>query len=135
MGADFCSDVLHQVLHCTKLQIFNSDQRSQFTSRNCTSILKAAGIMTSMYGLGRVYDNIFVERLRRSVKYEVVYLKEYATVQEAVSDLGAYFRFYNEERPHQALKYKTPHRLYTRRCSYPVQSDNIHSIPGSTLSP
>ena len=91
--------------------------------------------MISMDCRGRVYDNIFVERLWRSVKYEEVYTKEYATVKEAVSGLGAYFGFYNEERPHQALKYKTPYQLYAERRTHPAQPDNIHSAPRCTLSP
>lgn len=135
MEADFCVEALHRALGTGKPEIFNSDQGSQFTSQRFTSVLEAEGIMISMDGRGRVYDNIFVERLWRSVKYEEVYLREYATVKDAVSGLGAYFKFYNEERPHQALKYKTPHQLYTARRTHPEQPDNIHPVPRSTLSP
>ena len=87
--------------------------------RSFTGILEAEGIMISMDGRGRVYDNIFVERLWRSVKYEEVYLREYATVKDAVLGLGDYFRFYNDERPHQALRYKTQHQLYTAQTYSP----------------
>jgi putative transposase len=135
MEADFCVEALHRALGAGKPEIFNSDQGSQFTSQSFTSVLEAEGIMISMDGRGRVYDNIFVERLWRSVKYEEVYLREYATVKEAILCLGAYFKFYNEERPHQALKYKTPYQLYTERRTHSEQPDNIHPVPRSTLSP
>jgi len=135
MEADFCVEALNRALGTGKPEIFNSDQGSQFTSQGFTSVLEAEGIMISMDGRGRVYDNIFVERLWRSVKYEEVYLREYATVKDAVSGLGAYFKFYNEERPHQALKYKTPHQLYTATRTQPVPPDYIHPVPRSTLSP
>ncbi len=135
MEAGFCVEALHRALGTGKPEIFNSGQGSQFTSQSFTSVLEAEGIVISMDGRGRVYDNIFVERLWRSVKYEEVYLREYATVKDAVSGLGAYFRFYNEERPHQALKYKTPHQLYTVRRTHPETRDNIHPVPRSTLSP
>ncbi len=91
--------------------------------------------MISMDGRGRVYDNIFVERLWRSVKYEEVYLKEYETVREAVSNLRAYFGFYNQERPHQALGYKTPYQLYTRTRTPGGKPDPIHPVPRCTFPP
>jgi putative transposase len=91
--------------------------------------------MISMDGRGRVYDNIFVERLWRSVKYEEVYLKEYETVREAVSSLRAYFGFYNQERLHQALGYKTPYQFYTRTRIPAGDLDPIHPVPRSTFPP
>jgi putative transposase len=114
MDMDFCVEALGHALGTGKPEIFNTDQGSQFTSRSFTGLLEAEGVMISMDGRGRVYDNIFVERLWRSVKYEEVYLREYETVREAVSSLRAYFGFYNQERLHQALGYKTPYQVYTR---------------------
>jgi putative transposase len=92
--------------------IFNSDQGSQFTSSAFTDVLKAAGIAISMDGKGSYHDNIFTERLWRSVKYEEVYLKEYATMAEAEAGIAAYIRFYNTRRPHQALAYQTLQQVY-----------------------
>jgi putative transposase len=93
-------------------EIFNTDQGSQFTSRDFTGVRQAHGIRISMDGKGRAFDNIFVERLWRSVKYEEVYLKHYETLREACEGLTAYFRFYNTERPHQALGHRTPAEVY-----------------------
>ena len=92
--------------------IFNSDQGSQFTSVEWLRVLQDGGVDISMDGRGRCFDNIFVERLWRTVKYEEVYLKEYADVWEAETSLGKYFYFYNHERPHQSLRYKTPAMIY-----------------------
>ena len=111
MEADFCVETLERALRQARPEIFNSDQGSQFTSREFTGCLQAAGIQISMDGCGRCFDNIFVERLWRTVKYEV-YLKEYASVPVATDSLGAYFRFYNHQRPHQALGYQTPATVY-----------------------
>jgi putative transposase len=93
-------------------EIFNTDQGSQFTSAAFTGRLEAAGVQISMDGRGRALDNVFVERLWRSVKYEKVYLKDYAGFSDAASNLAAYFRFYNRERLHQALGYRTPAAVY-----------------------
>ncbi len=112
MDVDFCVEALTHALGTGTPEIFNTDQGSQFTSRSFTGVLEAEGVTISMDGRGRVYDNIFVERLWRSIKYEEVYLRDYQTVREAVSSLGAYVSFYNTERPHQALGYKTPYQLY-----------------------
>ena len=87
------------------------DQGAQFTSGDFTGLLTSAGIKVSMDGRGRLYDNIFVERLWRSVKYEEVYLHEYRTVTEARERLAVYFRCYNEERLHETLSYLTPHEV------------------------
>jgi putative transposase len=93
-------------------EIFNSDQGSQFTSTAFTDRLLQDGIQISMDGRGRALDNIFVERLWRSVKYEEVYLRNYETVPEAMTGLGRYFAFYNCERLHQSLDYRTPEAVY-----------------------
>lgn len=110
--AGFCVSALKRALSLGTPQIFNSDQGSQFTSRAFTGVLLAAGVRVSMDGRGRVYDNIFVERLWRSVKYEDVYLRDYQTAPEAVCGLSRYFAFYNHARPHQALGWRTPAELY-----------------------
>jgi len=98
--------------------IWNSDQGSHFTSPQYLQLLTAAGVQISMDGKGRALDNIFVERLWRTVKYEEVYLRDYASPREARQRLSAYFLFYNEARPHQALGYRTPAETYSRR--YPA---------------
>jgi putative transposase len=130
MDVDFCVEALGNALGTGKPEIFNTDQGSQFTSRSFTGILEAEGVIISMDGRGRVYDNIFVERLWRSVKYEEVYLREYETVREAVSSLRAYFGFYNQERLHQALGYKTPYQLYTRTRTSEGVPHSIHESQG-----
>jgi putative transposase len=113
LESDFCVEALRRALLSGSPEIFNSDQGTQFTSEDFTGILSGAGIRISMDGRGRVYDNIFVERLWRSVKYEEVYLKDYEGVREARESLGRYFDFYNNERPHQALGYRTPREVYS----------------------
>jgi putative transposase len=112
LDASFCVAALERALGLGTPEIFNSDQGSQFTSAAFTGVLRAAGIRISMDGRGRVFDNIFVERLWRSVKYEEVYLHDYQTVAEAVAGLGRYFGFYNHERPHQAFAGLTPAEVY-----------------------
>jgi len=113
LGADFCVDALEEALsRYGRPEIFNTDQGSQFTSEDFTGVLKAHGIMISMDGKGRCMDNIFVERLWRSLKYEEVYLNAYASVAEARTGIGAWLHFYNEERPHQSLGYRTPRQIY-----------------------
>jgi putative transposase len=108
----FCLSALERALSFGKPEIFNSDQGSQFTSEAFTSRLKAADIAISWDGRGRVFDNIFVERLWRSLKYEEVYLREYQSVQDVWQGISRYFNFYNQERLHQALGYQTPQQLY-----------------------
>jgi putative transposase len=105
-------EALDRALLMAKPEIFNTDQGPQFTSEEFTALLEGEGIQVSMDGRGRVYDNIFVERLWRTVKYEEVYLHEYRTAGEARAQLTDYFRFYNEERSHEALGYRTPHEVY-----------------------
>ena len=113
MEAMFCVDCLEDALrHHGRPAIFNSDQGAQFTSEAFTSVLKREGITISMDGRGRAFDNIFVERLWRNVKHEEVYLRGYASVGELKIGLGEYFAFYNGERPHQSLAFKTPDTVY-----------------------
>jgi putative transposase len=112
LDTEFCLTALERALQQTKPRIFNSDQGCQFTSVAFTGILRAAGIAISMDGRGRVYDNIFVERLWRSVKYEQVYATDWQQVPEARAGLGEYFTFYNHERPHQSLDDKPPAEVY-----------------------
>lgn len=95
-----------------KPQIINSDQGSQYTSPQYVELVSAAGVRISMDGRGRAHDNIFTERLWRSVKYEEVYLHEYRSPREARQGLREYFEFYNNHRPHQALGYRTPAEVY-----------------------
>ena len=109
----FCMDALDEALRIHgKPDIFNSDQGSQFTSLEFTDRLKAEGIQISMDGRGRALDNIFVERLWRSVKYEDIYLHDYATVEAVIAGLRKYFEFYNAKRQHQSLDYRTPQEAY-----------------------
>jgi putative transposase len=121
LDTSFCLQALEQALRIAKPEIFNSDQGVQFTSAEFTTRLQSAGIQISWDGRGRALDNIFVERLWRSVKYEEVYLKDYQTVPEATGNLKAYFEFYNHQRLHQALGYRTPAAVHWQqsasRCS------------------
>jgi putative transposase len=112
MDSDFCVSALERALVIGQPEIFNTDQGSQFTSQAFTQRLLEREIRISMDGRGRALDNIFVERLWRTVKYEDIYLKEYARVPEVKGGLGQYFRFYNSERLHQSLNYKTPAAVY-----------------------
>jgi putative transposase len=108
----FCLEALEEALSGNQPEIFNTDQGSQFTARAFTSRLEDRGISISMDGRGRALDNVFVERLWRSVKYEEVYLSDYRNGWEAEMRLDAYFDFYRSERPHQALDYQTPAAVY-----------------------
>jgi putative transposase len=112
LDTEFCVTALETALRHGQPEIFNTDQGAQFTSAAFTGRLEAAGVQISMDGRGRALDNVFVERLWRSVKYEEVYLKDYAGFTDAVRNLAAYFRFYNRERLHQALGYRTPAAVY-----------------------
>ena len=112
LDVDFCIDALEEALSKGTPEMFNTDQGSQFTSEAFTGILLKRDIQISMDGKGRYKDNIFVERLWRSLKYEEVYLKGYQRVPEARAGIGAYLGFYNEERPHQALGYRTPREVF-----------------------
>jgi putative transposase len=113
MDASFCVDCLEEAIRLHGVpEIFNSDQGSQFTSEAFIAVLLMHGIRISMDGRGRAFDNIFVERLWRSLKHEDIYLKGYAALPELLVGLIAYFSFYNAERPHQALSYQTPDNVY-----------------------
>ena len=109
----FCVQALEKALIISKPEIFNMDQGVQFTAAAFTNALEKRNIQISMDGRGRVYDNIFVERLWRTVKYEEVYLHDYRSVSEARFRLAAYFQFYNRERIHEALGYRTPYEVYS----------------------
>jgi len=112
LESSFCVAALDRALLVAQPEIFNSDQGAQFTSLSFTGRLVARGIQISMDGKGRALDNIFVERLWRSVKYEEVYLKDYRHVPDAIGGLRGYFQFYNGERLHQSLAYQTPAAVY-----------------------
>ena len=112
MDVDFCVAALEEALSKGRPEIFNTDQGSQFTSETFTGVLRDQGIQISMDGKGRYLDNIFVERLWRSIKYEEVYLKAYQNGSEARKGIDAYLDFYNRERPHQALDYRTPRQVF-----------------------
>ncbi len=112
LESSFCVSALDRALRQAQPDIFNSDQGSPFTSEVFTERLLQRRIQISMDGRGRALDNIFVERLWRSVKYEEVYLKDYRSVREAIQSLRAYFEFYNGERLHQSLNYLTPGAVY-----------------------
>ena len=115
LDADFCVSALDKALLTGRPEIFNSDQGCQYTSEAFTGRLLAAGVAISMDGKGRVFDNILTERLWRTVKYEEVLLKEYVSMAEAREELGRFFKWYNEERPHQSLDYQTPDEMYYGR--------------------
>jgi putative transposase len=111
LDASFCIEALEEALHQGRPEIFNTDQGSQFTDAGFTGVLRGHGVAISMDGRGRFVDNIFVERLWRSLKYEEVYLKAYDNVAQARHGIAAYFEFYNHQRLHQALGYRTPRQL------------------------
>jgi putative transposase len=118
LDTSFCLDALDRALRAGQPHIFNTDQGVQFTSQEFTDRLHSAQIRISWDGRGRALDNVFVERLWRSVKYEEVYLKDYQTVSDARSGLAQYFQFYNYERYHQSLDYKTPFAVYRSEHSF-----------------
>ena len=115
LDGSFCLDMLEEALSRGRPEVFNTDQGVQFTAQAWTGRLEAAGVAVSMDGKGRCLDNVFVERLWRSVKYEDIYLRGYDGVPELHEGLGRYFPFYNEERPHQSLAYQTPAVVYGQR--------------------
>lgn len=132
----FCLAALDRALELSKPGIFNTDQGSQFASLEFAGRLKQADIQISMDGRRRVFDNIFIERLWRSVKYEEIYLHQYRTVSEARTLLTKYFLFYNMERLHESLGYQTPYQIYVKeRLSFnPVQASTMHLIQPNFLS-
>jgi putative transposase len=124
LEADFCVDALEEALQKGRPDIFNSDQGSQFTSQEFIRVLQSHGSRVSMDGRGSYTDNLFIERLWRTVKYEEVYLKAYRDGSEARVGIGAYFNFYNAQRPHQALGYRTPAEVF---------ADRVETIPEGVL--
>jgi len=112
LDGSFCLEMLEEALSRGKPEVFNTDQGSQFTAEAWTRRLQSAGVAVSMDGRGRCLDNVFVERLWRTVKYENVYLRGYTTVPQLYEGLECYFPFYNSERLHQALDYQTPAAVY-----------------------
>ena len=142
LHADFCVEALEEALRgFGRPEIFNTDQGSQFTSDDFIGVLKKSQIKISMDGKGRCMDNVFVERLWRSLKYEEVYLHAYASVSEAKSGIGAWLHFYNEERPHQTHDYRTPRQVYQAqyrwicgRSASPTGCAFDHIPTGTTIS-
>jgi putative transposase len=112
LDGSFCTEMLDEALKGNKPEVFNPDQGVQFTAAAFTGRLESAGVAVSMDGRGRALDNVFVERLWRSVKYEDIYIRGYETVPELVRGLTRYFAFYNDERLHQSLDYQTPAAVY-----------------------
>jgi putative transposase len=112
LEGSFCQEMLEEALGRGTPEVFNTDQGVQFTAGAWTGRLESAGVSVSMDGRGRCLDNVFVERLWRSVKYEDVYLRGYESVPDLERGLAAYFRFYNHERPHQSLSYRTPAEVH-----------------------
>ena len=112
LDVEFCVVALRRALEKGQPEIFNTDQGVQFSCGEFLAVLESQGIRVSMDGRGRALDNVFVERLWRSLKYEEVYLREYESVIQAVEGIGKWFRFYNQDRPHQGLAYQTPATVY-----------------------
>ncbi len=112
LDGSFCLEMLEEALRSGKPEVFNTDQGVQFTAEAFTGRLEAAGVAVSMDGRGRALDNVFVERLWRTVKYEDIDLRCYETVPELHRGLARYFAFYNDERLHQSLEYRTPAEVY-----------------------
>ena len=131
LDSGFCVEALDDALRESTPTIFNTDQGVQFTSIAFTQVLKDKAIQISMDGKGRALDNVFVERLWRTVKYEEVYLKEYESVSELEDGLEAYFNFYNNERLHQSLDYQTPKEVYFNKNR---ESPQRNAQPNTTLS-
>jgi putative transposase len=132
METGFCVDALREALDRYGLpEIFNTDQGVQFTSEAFTGVLASSGIRISMDGKGRYLDNIFIERLWRSLKYEDIYIKAYASVPEARRGIGNWLVFYNDERPHQALDYRTPREVFAApaTCGYVDNASALTTSP------
>ena len=130
LDVDFCVEALEEAIGKAKPEVFNTDQGGQFTSDAFTGMLLEQGIQISMDGKGRYLDNILVERLWRTIKYEEVYLRAYESVREARERIDAYMRFYNNERPHQALGYRTPAQTYNEaldQLSDTAAADSLNS--------
>lgn len=136
LDSSFCVECLEEALGCGKPEIFNSDQGVQFTSIDWTQKLLDKKIRISMDGRGRVFDNIFIERLWRTVKYENIYIHEYPTMTDAKNGLKTYFNIYNTERLHQSLGYQTPWEVYSglRFCPQDKESSLILQPTFSAMS-
>ena len=132
LDADFCVEALEEALRKGRPDIFNTDQGAQFTGEAFTGLLQQHGVRISMDGKGRYSDNLFVERLWRTVKYEEVYLKAYQDGRDARIGIGDYFRFYNTERPHQSLGYRTPAEVFN---SIPVEATHGGMVESLTADP
>jgi putative transposase len=132
LDAGFCVEALEEALKKGRPEIFNTDQGAQFTSEAFTELLEQHGVRISMDGKGSYNDNLFIERLWRSVKYEEVYLKAYQDGKDARAGIGNYFRFYNTERPHQALGYRTPAEVFN---SIPVEATSRGMVESLTPAP
>jgi putative transposase len=133
LDASFCSEALEEALSQGALEIFNTDQGSQFTDDDFTGVLRAHGVAISMDGRGRFADNIFVERLWRSLKYEEVYLKTYENVAEARQGIAVYFEFYNHQRLHQRSVTAPRARCSSKPCSDPEGA--VVPAPALSLRP
>ena len=136
----FCVEALEEALRKGRPDIFNTDQGAQFTSEAFTELLQQHGVWISMDGKGRYSDNLFIERLWRTVKYEEVYLKAYQDGRDARAGIGDYFRFYNAERPHQALGYRTPAEVFIPRVAEGFTSSTVETtsrvmVESLTLDP
>ncbi len=133
LDAGFCTEALEEALRIGRPDIFNADQGAQFTGEAFTGLLQQHGVRISMDGKGSYNDNLFIERLWRTIKYEEVYLKAYQNGRDARVGIGDYFHFYNTERPHQALGYRTPAEVFA---SVPVEATHgsmVESLTPSTL--
>jgi len=128
LDASFCVEALEEALRKGRPDIFNTDQGAQFTSEAFTGLLEQHGVRISMDGKGSYNDNLFIERLWRTVKYEEVYLKAYQNGREARIGLGNYFRFYNTERPHQALGYRTPAEVFNSTTVEATSAGMVESL-------
>ena len=133
LDAGFCVEALEGALKKGKPEIFNTDQGAQFTSEVFTRLLESHGIRISMDGKGSYNDNLFIERLWRSVKYEGVYLKAYQDGRDARTGLGNYFCFYNTERPHQTHGYRTPAEVFTSILVEATSRGMVESLPSDPL--
>ena len=133
LDAGFCVEALQEALKKGRPDIFNTDQGAQFTSEAFTGLLEQHGVRISMDGKGSYNDNLFIERLWRTVKYEEVYLKAYQDGREARVGLGNYFRFYNAERPHQALGYRTPAEVFSPMTVEVINGGMVESLTSNTL--
>ncbi len=132
LDAGFCIEALEEALKKGRPDIFNTDQGAQFTGETFIGLLEQHGVRISMDGKGSYNDNLFIERLWRSVKYEEVYLKAYQDGRDARIGLGNYFRFYNTERPHQSHGYRTPAEVFT---SIPVEATSRGMVESLTPDP